>query len=237
MLKHIVKKNPRFKPAHYLIFFGLATFVVVWYLYDNPRLNTIRVQLSQTHDINQLWSANLDLKNQNKSLSEKILKLERLANVDNATSIRLQNEIKLLQDQVFNLRRELTFYQGIITASSYSRGLNIQGLHIETTRKKGLYKYKLVLTNIGKSDKVTEVSIDMMVEGNDKSGFRTLSLNEIGAGEEYNNRIKIKSFGRIEGNINVPDDFEPLRVMVNLKQHDGEKLRLNRVFEWQIGEA
>ena len=49
--------------------------------------------------------------------------------------------------------------------------------------------------------------------------------------------IKIKSFGRIEGNINVPDDFEPLRVMVNLKQHDGEKLRLNRVFEWQIGEA
>ena len=201
------------------------------------RDSTIRVQLSQTHDINQLWSANLDLKNQNKSLSEKILKLERLANVDNATSIRLQNEIKLLQDQVFNLRRELTFYQGIITASSYSRGLNIQGLHIETTRKKGLYKYKLVLTNIGKSDKVTEVSIDMMVEGNDKSGFRTLSLNEIGAGEEYNNRIKIKSFGRIEGNINVPDDFEPLRVMVNLKQHDGEKLRLNRVFEWQIGEA
>ena len=84
---------------------------------------------------------------------------------------------------------------------------------------------------------MTEVSIDMMVEGNDKSGFRTLSLNEIGAGEEYNNRIKIKSFGRIEGNINVPDDFEPLRVMVNLKQHDGEKLRLNRVFEWQIGEA
>ena len=167
-----------------------AIFVVVWYLYDNPRLNTIRVQLSQTHDINQLWSANLDLKNQNKSLSEKILKLERLANVDNATSIRLQNEIKLLQDQVFNLRRELTFYQGIITASSYSRGLNIQGLHIETTRKKGLYKYKLVLTNIGKSDKVTEVSIDMMVEGNDKSGFRALSLNEIGDGEEYNNKIK-----------------------------------------------
>ena len=237
MFKHIVKKNPRFKPVHYIIFFGLGVSFLVLYLYDNPRLNVFRIQLSKAHDINQLWSANLDLKNQNKSLSEKVLKFERLTSVDNATSIRLQNEIKLLQDQVFNLRRELTFYQGIITASSYSRGLNIQGLHIETTRKKGLYKYKLVLTNIGKSDKVTEVSIDMMVEGNDKSGFRTLSLNEIGAGEEYNNRIKIKSFGRIEGNINVPDDFEPLRVMVNLKQHDGEKLRLNRVFEWQIGEA
>ena len=87
MLKHIIKKNPRFKPAHYLIIIGIAIFDDVWYLYDNPRLNTIRVQLSQTHDINQLWSANLDLKNQNKSLSEKILKLERLANVDNATSI------------------------------------------------------------------------------------------------------------------------------------------------------
>ena len=135
MLKHIVKKNPRFKPVHYIIFFGLGVFFLVLYLYDNPRLNAFRIQLSQAHDINQLWSANLDLKNQNKSLSEKVLKFERLTSVDNATSIRLQNEIKLLQDQVFNLRRELTFYQGIITASSYSRGLNIQGLHLETTRK------------------------------------------------------------------------------------------------------
>ena len=237
MIKHIVKKNPRFKPTHYFVFFTIVIIVIVWYLYDNPRFNAIRTQLSQAHDINMLLNANLDLEKQNKKLGEKILKLERVANVDNKTSLRLQNEIKSLQEEIFNLRRELIFYQGIITASSYSRGLNIQGLHIEATRKKGFFKYKLVLTNIGKSDKVAEISIDMKVEGKDKSGFRTLKLSEISAGTEYTNRIKIRNFERVEGNFNIPDGFRPLRVLVDLKEHDGETLRLHRVFDWQTGET
>ncbi len=237
MPKHIVKKNPRFKLTHYIVFFTIVIFVTIWYLYNNPRFNAIRIQLSDAHDISLLLSQKLDLEKQNKELKEQILKVEYLANVDNETSIRLQNEIKSLQDRVFNLRRELTFYQGIITASSYSRGLNIQGLHIEATRKKGFFKYKLVLTNIGKSDKVTEVAIDMMVEGTDKSGFRTLRLNEVSSGGAYKGTIKIRNFERVEGNLNLPDGFEPLRVYVDLKQHDGEKSKLHRVFEWHTGET
>ena len=237
MPKHIVKKNPRFRLTHYIVFFTIVIFFTIWYLYDNPRFNAFRTQLSDAHDISLLLSQKLDLEKQNKELKEQILKLEYLANVDNETSIRLQNEIKSLQDRVFNLRRELTFYQGIITASSYSRGLNIQGLHIEATRKKGFFKYKLVLTNIGKSDKVTEVTIDMMVEGTDKSGFRTLILSEVSSGGVYKCNIKIRNFERVEGNLNLPDGFEPLRVYVDLKQHDGEKLKLHRVFEWHTGET
>ncbi len=237
MLKHIVKKNPRFKPAHYFVFFAIIIIIIIWYLYDNPRLNAIRTQLSQVNDINILLNANMDLRKQNKELSEKNLKIERLANVDNETSIGLQNEIKSLQEQIFNLRRELTFYQGIITASSYSNGLNIQGLHIESTHKKGFFKYKLVLTNIGKSDKMAEVSVDIKVEGNDKSGFRILKLNEISSGAGYKERIKIRNFERIDGSFNMPDGFQPLRVLVDLRQHGGEKLRLHRVFDWQTGET
>ena len=37
--------------------------------------------------------------------------------------------------------------------------------------------------------------------------------------------------------VNIPDGFEPLRVYVDLKQHDGEKLKLHRVFEWHTGET
>ena len=236
MPKHVVKKDSRFLPAHYITFFLLVFVVVGWFLYDNPRLKTIRAQLSQAHDISELLSSNEELEKKNQELDKQILKLERLADIDNGTSIRLQNEIKLLQDQVFNLRRELTFYKGIITASSYSRGLNIQGLHIETTRKQTFFKYKLVLTNISNSDSITEVTIDMSVEGNDKSGFRTLSSGDMIPGAELKRKIKVKNFERIEGNFNFPNGFEPLRVVVDLQQHDKEKLRLHRIFEWHASE-
>jgi hypothetical protein len=236
MPKHVVKKDSRFLPAHYITFFLLVFVIVGWFLYDSPRLKTIRTQLSQAHDISELLSSNKELKKQNQELDKQALKLERLADIDNGTSIRLQNEIKSLQEQVFNLRRELTFYKGIITASSYSRGLNIQGLHIETTRKQTFFKYKLVLTNIGNSDSITEVTIDMSVEGNDKSGFRTLSSGDMIPGAELKRKIKVRNFERIEGNFSFPNGFEPLRVLVDLQQHDKEKLRLHRIFEWHIGE-
>ena len=181
-------------------------------------------------------SSNKELKKQNEEIEKQVLKLERLADIDNGTSIRLQSEIKSLQEQVFNLRRELTFYKGIITASSYSRGLNIQGLHIETTRKQTFFKYKLVLTNIGNSDSITEVTIDMSVEGNDKSGFRALSSGDIIPGAELKRKIKVRNFERIEGNFSFPNGFEPLRVLVDLQQHDKEKMRLHRIFEWHISE-
>ena len=236
MPKHVVKKDSRFLPAHYITFFLLVFVIVGWFLYDSPRLKTIRTQLSQAHDISELLSSNKELKKQNQELDKQALKLERLADIDNGTSIRLQNEIKSLQEQVFNLRRELTFYKGIITASSYSRGLNIQGLHIETTRKQTFFKYKLVLTNIGNSDSITEVTIDMSVEGNDKSGFRTLSSGDMIPGAELKRKIKVKNFERIEGNFSFPNGFEPLRVVVDLQQHDKEKLRLHRIFEWHVSE-
>ena len=236
MPKHVVKKDSRFLPAYYITFFLLVFVIVGWFLYDSPRLKTIRTQLSQAHDISELLSSNKELKKQNQELDKQALKLERLADIDNGTSIRLQNEIKSQQEQVFNLRKELTFYKGIITASSYSRGLNIQGLHIETTRKQTFFKYKLVLTNISNSDSITEVTIDMSVEGNDKSGFRTLSSGDMILGAELKRKIKVRNFERIEGNFNFPNGFEPLRVVVDLQQHDKEKLRLHRIFEWYVGE-
>ena len=236
MPKHVVKKDSRFLPAHYITFFLLVFVVTGWFLYDNPRLKTIRTQLLQAHDISELLSSDKELKKQNQELDKQVLKLERLADIDNETSIRLQNEIKSLQEQVFNLRRELTFYKGIITASSYSRGLSIQGLHIETTRKQTFFKYKLVLTNIGNSDSITEVTIDMSVEGNDKSGFRTLSSGDMMPGAELKRKIKVRNFERIEGDFNFPNGFEPLRVVVDLQQHDKEKLILHRIFEWRVSD-
>ena len=93
-----------------------------------------------------------------------------------------------------------------------------------------------MLTNIGNSDSITEVTIDMSVEGNDKSGFRTLSSGDMILGAELKRKIKVRNFERIEGNFSFPNGFEPLRVLVDLQQHDKEKLRLHRVFEWHVGE-
>lgn len=234
MPKHIVKKHSRLELKHYILFLIVILIFTGLYLYNNPHLESIRKQISESYDIKELLSLNDALIKQNQELDDRISKLNRLINVDNETLLKLQNEIKSLQEKIFKLKKELTFYQGIITASSYSRGLNIQGLHIEPTRDNNSFKYKLVLTNIGKSDSITEVTIDMSLEGNDQSGHRVISSDEIGFGLKVDSKIKVRNFERVEGSFSIPNGFEPLRVLVDLEQHDRSKMRLHRVFEWAV---
>ena len=133
MSKHIVKKHKHFESSHYIFFFIVLLFIIGLYLYDSSGFGFLKKQILQTNDIRELLILNDELNEKNKELDRELLKLKRIASVDTKTSISLQNEIKSLQVEVFNLRKELTFYKGIITASSYARGLNIQGLHIEST--------------------------------------------------------------------------------------------------------
>jgi hypothetical protein len=52
------------------------------------------------------------------------------------------------------------------------------------------------------------------------------------AGSKLNRDIKFKNFERIEGNLNFPEGFTPLRVVVDLKQKGAKKSSLKRIFEW-----
>ena len=233
MPKHIVKKHKHFESSYYIFFFIVLLFIIGLYLYDSPSFGFLKKQILQTNDIRELLILNDELNEKNKELDRELSKLKRIASVDTKTSISLQNEIKSLQAEVFNLRKELTFYKGIITASSYARGLNIQGLHIESTHDEKSFIYKLVLTNIGKSDSIAEVTVDMSLEGSDESGPRIISSDKMNFGQKVNRRIKIRNFERIEGSFNIPDGFDPLRVLVDLQQHDRSKSSIHRVFEWR----
>ena len=109
---------------------------------------------------------------------------------------------------------------------------SLQGLHIEATDQAQLYRFKLVLTNVAKSDRVIEVTMDMSVEGMNEAGSKVLSLNDVIAGSELKRDIKFKNFERIEGSLSFPVGFKPLRVVVDLHQKGVQKSTVQRVFEW-----
>jgi hypothetical protein len=120
-----------------------------------------------------------------------------------------------------------------MSATTNSKGLNVQGLHIEATDQERLYHFKLVLTNVAKSDRVIEVTMDMSVEGMNEAGSKVLSLDEVVAGSELKREIKFKNFERIEGFLNFPKGFKPLRVVVELRQK-GIRSTVQKVFEWPV---
>lgn len=232
MSRLVVKKHRPLEIILAVVLFSAAFSVIVWLLLDANHWRFIKSRLSQSEDSRLLWDVNQSLETENKQLREQVVMLERSTQIDNQVAVRLQNDIQKLQDQVYRLKGELEFYQGIMSATTDSKGLNVQGLHIEATDQERLYHFKLVLTNVAKSDKIIEVTMDMSIEGMNEAGSKVLSLDEVISGNQLKREIKFKNFERIEGNLNFPEGFKPLRVVVDLKQKGIQKSTVHRVFEW-----
>jgi uncharacterized protein DUF6776 len=232
MSKLVVKKHRPLEIILAAVIFSSVISVIVWLLLDVNHWNVIKNRLSQSEESRLLWGVNQELESENKQLKEQVIMLERSTQIDNQAAASLQNEIRTLQDQAYLLKGELEFYQGIMSATTDSKGLNIQGLHIEATDHERLYRFKLVLTNVAKSDRMIEVTIDMSVEGMNEAGSHVLSLDEVIAGNELKREIKFKNFERIEGSLNFPKGFRPLQVVVVLRQKGIRNSTVQKVFEW-----
>jgi uncharacterized protein DUF6776 len=231
MSKLVVKKHRPFEIVLAAVVFSSIISVIVWLLLDVNHWNVIKSRLSLSQETRLLWEVNQGLETENKQLKERVVMLERSTQIDNLAADKLQNEILTLQDETYLLKGELEFYQGIMAATTDSKGLNVQGLHIEATGQERLYHFKLVLTNVAKSDRVVEVIMDMSVEGMNEAGSKVLSLDEVIAGSELKREIKFKNFERIEGSLNFPKGFKPLRVVVDLQQK-GLRTTVQKIFEW-----
>jgi hypothetical protein len=232
MSKLVIKKHRPLEIILTVILFSGIISAAMWLLLDANHWQTIKNRFSQSEDLRLMWAVNQSLETENKQLRDRVTILERLTQVDNQAAANLQNNIQTLQDQVYLLKGELEFYEGIMTATTDSKGLNIQGLDIQTIEQDRLYSFKLILTNVAKSDNIIEVTMDMTVVGMNKAGSLILSMEEVVAGGKLNRDIKFKNFERIEGNLNFPEGFKPLRVVVDLRQKGAQKSTVKRVFEW-----
>jgi len=173
------------------------------------------------------------MKNTIVKLEGRIVMLERTAQVERQTIANLQQGTIEQQDETYRLRKELEFYQGIVTSTGEFRGLNIQGLRIEETSQPRSYYFKLILTHVSKSDKVITGKLSILLEGVQEDIARTIDIRELTLSESLSLGFKFGSFERIEGSIVLPEGFVAHRVIVRARP-DGKKRTspIERVFDW-----
>jgi len=232
MSKLVVKKHRPLEIILAAMIFSAIFSVAVWLMLDANHWDFIKSRISQSEESRLLWEVNQGLETENKALREQVIMLERSNQIDDQVGARLQNEIRALQDKTYSLKGELEFYQGIMSDTTDSKGLNIQGLHIEATDQSQRYRFKLVLTNVAKSDRVVEVTMDMSIEGMNEAGSEVLSLDKVITGNELKRELKFKNFERIEGSLNFPEGFKPLRVVVDIRQKGLKNSAIQKIFEW-----
>lgn len=165
---------------------------------------------------------------------------EQLAQQSNEQS---RLTIKLLEEQNFKQQQELAFYKGVLAPDSKVTGLLIRSFDIHATETAGVYRFKLMLSRIGKDDKPLQGRLNVQLEGSMGGKAKNLPLSQLsgdlpeGSTEKaipfaFKHLQAIPDGGRL-GELRIPEGFVPKRIRIKADVEGGKAVE--RQIEWTDG--
>ncbi len=217
-----------------IISLSMVLSLITWLLLDTNHWQSIYRQLSGNSSARQLIEENQLLIAENEELKGKILMLEQTTRLDQETAIQMQNDIRLLQDEIYDLKRELEFYKGIMVTSKQVSGFDIHGIFINPLSKINNYNVKIVLTNVAKSDRLIEGTLDFTIDGTENNRKQSLKLSKIITDGSSDLSFQLKNFRQVEVNIQLPAEFEPDRIWVIANINKANSPPVSRYYDWSV---
>lgn len=173
-------------------------------------------------------------------LKQSLAKAVSGANVSVQANEQNRLTIKLLEEQIFKQQQDLASYKGVLAPNSRQDGLRIGTFELQSTEKPRNYRYKILLSRVGKDDKPLSGQLRVTVEGKKAGKSVKLELSELttGASEQFSGKVMPFTFKHFKSipeagrfaELQIPEGFEPKQVRVRAEVK-GEK-PLERTFKW-----
>jgi hypothetical protein len=202
--------------------------LLLGYIFGTNQIITYRgdaVQLS-----NQLETANEKVVELDAQLIDAQLNLNVLREASNSLREDLTEELS----KSARLEEEVTFFKGLMSPSSLTKGLQVAELELVALPASGEYNYQLLLTQVAlrRSFIAGDVRMDVIGRYADDAagGEAVLSLTELASLEAYPMKFRFRYFQDLKGNLALPDNFTPARILVTANQAGKEPLQVS--FPW-----
>lgn len=160
-------------------------------------------------------------------LRETLARAERQLQIDRVAYRQLDDSLQESTQELARLRQELNFYSNIISPKDERRGVQIQDLKIEKTGVDERYRYKLVLIQSYNHKRIIKGRIKLEVLGI-QGGEEKL----IPVGGQNKTAISFRYFQNLEGTIDLPGGFAPMRVKVSVSTDDKKRPRMQQWYNW-----
>jgi hypothetical protein len=141
----------------------------------------------------------------------------------------LDHSLKESAQEIVKLREELNFYRNIISPPNKKSGLRIQSLNIEADGSRNRYRYKLVLIQALKHDRSLKGKATFEIAGLQAGKSKSLVFPR---SADKAIRVNFKYFQDIEGHFELPKNFRPEQVKVNVNTWGRNAQTIQEIYAW-----
>ena len=164
---------------------------------------------------------------------QEIANLERGRAIDNQANQSVKSTIKGLEQEVSQLKADISFYKNILAPADNTKGLQVQKLEILSTSDSNRYAYKVVLTQVANNKRYVEGVVAVNFIGSKGGQKEILPLRDISDVKELGIKFKFRYFQDIAGELILPDDFTPEKVQIVAQARGKKNTRVEQTFDWK----
>ena len=228
----IVKSHHPRKRRLALLLVVVVIAAAGWGLYEYGRARGGYDRLAAADERDRLQAVIADLTARNKALSARIAILEQASEIDRHAYAEVDQTLKTLQDELLELREEVAFYRGIVGPADISKGLQIQSFMVKRNGQSNSYHYRLIMTQYGKNTRPVQGVAKMRVTGVLEGQQASFELKEIDSRRRPYMKFRFKYFQELKGDMELPEDFVPLRVILKTIPKGKGAKAAERAFNW-----
>ncbi|AFU99070.1 DUF6776 family protein [Simiduia agarivorans] len=232
----VVPYRPVWRWTIRLTFVALAAIAVAvahWY----ATKEALRFQQAALQERDQFERALADSRAEVERLQQEVANLRLGSEVDKVASEDVRNEVIDLKAQIAELQEDISFYRGLMAPNAEAQGLTIGSLNLLSTGVDRHYRYKLVVQQFATNHKLLTGSLNFTIVGRQNDLPMSLALKDVSATvDAMDIRLGFKYFQNIEGEMVLPQGFEPIRIEISARVRGAKPATVEKKFGWLVEE-
>lgn len=159
------------------------------------------------------------------------------AEVDRNALEGVRVEVADLRNQLAALQEENQFYRNLMSPAGSHRGLTFGVVEIVDTERPRAYRFKIVMQQLGTNQKQLNGTLSVNLVGRQAGERVVLPLKDVSNDIEATNiKLGFKYFQNIEGDLVLPDGFEPERIELEARSSQPSVTKIEKRYGWLVQE-
>jgi hypothetical protein len=183
----------------------------------------------------ELKQAVLAMQEENAAQREQLLKIEQAGTVDQQALDSVQQTIVAQREKISQLEEDVLFYKQIMSPENDESGLVIGQVDLVATDAPRTVRYKMELKQQGNNEKVINGHANVNILGMRNYQEISIPLSELSATQlEEDFRLQFRYFQNIEGELTLPENFEPTKVQIMAVAEGDNAKTVQKSFGWLV---
>lgn len=194
------------------------------------RVTPLKLQLAEQRQQIELLEA------ERGRLREQVAVLERTSQIDRESIRQVREALKASQSGYQEMEQELRVLRGIVDTGVKSEGLFIRGFTLDRGDQPGSYHYRFTVRQALKNSTAAVGWISLTLEGEREGQPAALSLKELTREKAEKLKMRFRHFQDVDGSLQVPADFSPKRLIVELNPTNNRLPKVTESFDWRLAD-